>query len=65
MLHCGKEGHIKRNCRAWKRLHNKGKNQKKEDDNRNITATVTAEDVVILSCEENQCLHVEGHQGVE
>jgi gag-polypeptide of LTR copia-type/Zinc knuckle len=27
--HCGKEGHIKRNCRAWKRLQNEGKNQKK------------------------------------
>jgi hypothetical protein len=37
----------------------------KEDDNKNITATLIAEDVVILSCEEDQCLHVEGHQGVE
>jgi hypothetical protein len=26
---------------------------------------VTTEDVVILSCEEHQCLHVEGHQGFE
>jgi Zinc knuckle len=59
--HCGKEGHMKRNCRGWKRLQNDGKNQKKEDDNKNTTITITAEDVMILSCEEDQCLYVEGH----
>jgi hypothetical protein len=52
---------MKRNCRDWKRLQNDGKNQKKEDDNKNTTITITAEDVMILSCEEDQCLYVEGH----
>ena len=36
--HCGKQGHMKKNCRVWKREQNQG-NQKKEE-NKNTTASV-------------------------
>ena len=42
--HCGKEGHMKRNCYAWKREQKEGKNQRK-DENKNTTAALSDEDV--------------------
>ncbi|KAL9260610.1 Retrovirus-related Pol polyprotein from transposon TNT 1-94-like protein [Drosera capensis] len=44
---------------------NEGKNQKNDDDNKKTAVVLSTNEVVILSCEENQCLHVEGHQGVK
>ena len=50
--HCGKQGHMKKNCRVWKREQNQG-NQKKEE-NKNTTASVTCSDedvaIVIEEC---------------
>ena len=34
--HCGKEGHMKKNCRVWKREQIEGNNQKKDDTGNTI-----------------------------
>ena len=53
--HYGKQGHLKKNCRVWKREQNK-ENQKKEE-NKHTIAPVTRgdEDVAVLV---NECLHI-------
>ena len=52
---CDKQGHIKKNCKVWKREQNQGTQKKKE--NKNITALITCsdEDVVVVV---EECLHV-------
>jgi transposase InsO family protein len=52
-----KEGHIKRNCKAWKNKQKEETNQKKADDH-NTTAVSSDEDVVVLSIGEDECCHV-------
>ncbi|CAA0840400.1 Unknown protein, partial [Striga hermonthica] len=50
--HCGEEGHIKRNCKAWK---NRGwRNNKAENDENTATPVINGE-VVLLSVEEKEC----------
>ena len=55
--HCGKEGHMKRNCYAWKREQKEGKNQRK-DENKNTTAALSDEDVAVLFFGDEECLPV-------
>ena len=55
--HCGKEGHMKRNCYAWKRKQKEGKNQRK-DENKNTTAALSDEDVAVLFFGDEECLPV-------
>ncbi|KAK9119320.1 hypothetical protein Scep_017413 [Stephania cephalantha] len=54
-FHYGKEGHIKRNCKVWKREQNDEKNRNKADD-RNTTTTISDanEELVLLSFVEDQ-----------
>uniref|UniRef100_A0A2N9J1S8 Integrase catalytic domain-containing protein n=1 Tax=Fagus sylvatica TaxID=28930 RepID=A0A2N9J1S8_FAGSY len=56
-FYCDKEGHIKRNCKAWKNKQKEETNQKKADDH-NTTAVSLDEDVVVLSIGEDECCHV-------
>uniref|UniRef100_A0A2N9GFS8 Integrase catalytic domain-containing protein n=1 Tax=Fagus sylvatica TaxID=28930 RepID=A0A2N9GFS8_FAGSY len=56
-FYCDKEGHIKRNCKAWKNKQKEETNQKKADDH-NTTAVSSDEDVVVLSIGEDECCHV-------
>ncbi|KAM1738798.1 hypothetical protein ACFX11_014582 [Malus domestica] len=53
--HCGKEGHMKKNCRVWKREQREGNNQKK-DDTGNTTAVICGDVPEILSV--GECLHM-------
>ena len=55
--HCGKEGHMKRNCYAWKREQKEGKNQMK-DENKNTKAALSDEDVAVLFFGDEECLPV-------
>ena len=55
--HCGKEGHMKRICYAWKREQKEGKNQRK-DENKNTTAALFDEDVAVLFFGDEECLLV-------
>ena len=50
-FHCGKNGHLRRDCWHWNKEQNKGKYEKNESE-KNTTATMIAEDVVVLSIEE-------------
>ena len=69
--HCGKEGHMKRHCRAWKREQNEGHNQRrnegdnqKREESNNTTAVLSSSEAEILSFEE--CLNMGHHdQGTE
>ena len=56
-FYCDKEGHIKRNCKAWKNRQKDETNQKKADDHNTITVS-SDEDVVVLSIGEDECCHV-------
>ncbi|KAA8532769.1 hypothetical protein F0562_032802 [Nyssa sinensis] len=56
--HCGKEGHLKRNCYAWKREQKEENNNQKKNEEKNTTATFEGDEVVVLSCGEEECLHV-------
>ena len=44
-FYCDKEGHIKRNCKAWKNKQKEDKNQKNADDE-NTAAVIVLEDKV-------------------
>jgi transposase InsO family protein len=59
--HCGKEGHMKRNCYAWKREQNKVDYTQRKDDEKNTTATCSGQDVVVLSYGAGDCLHIAGN----
>ena len=56
-FHCGKNGHLRRDCWYWNKERNKGKYEK-NDSEKNTTTTVIDEDVVVLSIEEQKCEHV-------
>ena len=56
-FHCGKRGHIKRNCWHWNKEKTKEKDEK-NDDEKNTAAIVFHENVVMLSLEEQKCEHV-------
>ncbi|KAA8515033.1 hypothetical protein F0562_018180 [Nyssa sinensis] len=56
--HCGKEGDLKRNCYAWKREQKEENNNQKKNEEKNTTATFEGDEVVVLSCGEEECLHV-------
>ena len=56
-FHCGKNGHLKRDCWHWNKEQNKGKYEK-NDSEKNTTAVVIDEDVTMLSIEEQKCEHV-------
>ena len=53
-FYCDKEGHIKRNCKAWKNKQRKDKNQKKTDDE-NTTAVIVLEDEVLAIGQDDCC----------
>ena len=52
-----KNGHLRRDCWHWNKEQNKGKYEK-NDSEKNTTAAVIDEDVVVLSIEEQKCEHV-------
>ncbi|KAA8525967.1 hypothetical protein F0562_007933 [Nyssa sinensis] len=56
--HCGKEWHMKRNCYAWKREQKEENNNQKRNEEKNTTATFEGDEVVVISCGEEVCLHV-------
>ena len=56
-FHCGKNGHLRRDCWHWNKEQYKGKYEK-NDSEKNITVVVIVEDVVVLSIEEQKCEHV-------
>ena len=50
-------GHLRRDCWHWNKEQNKGKYEKNNSE-KNTTAAVIDEDVVVLSIEEQKCKHV-------
>uniref|UniRef100_A0A2N9GZE0 Integrase catalytic domain-containing protein n=1 Tax=Fagus sylvatica TaxID=28930 RepID=A0A2N9GZE0_FAGSY len=56
-FYCDKEGHIKRNCKAWKNKQKEETNKKKVDDHNTATVSLD-EDVVVLSIGKDECCHV-------
>ena len=56
-FHYGKNGHLRSDCWHWNKEQNKGKYEK-NDSEKNTTAAMVAEDVVVLSIEEQKCDHV-------
>ena len=56
-FHCGKNGHLRRDCWHWNKEQYKGKYEK-NDSEKNITVVVIVEDVVVLSIEKQKCEHV-------
>ena len=61
-FYCDKEGHIRRNCKAWKNKQKDEKNQNKAEE-QNTTIVSTIEDVVIC-VGKDECFHV-SHPYVE
>ena len=59
--HCGKIGHMKRNCKILKQG---DKSQKQEYDKNTTTATSTNDNEVTLLCNQEDCCHV-AEQDVE
>ena len=57
-FHCGKKGHIRMNCRHWRKEQTEDKDHK-HDDEKGTTAVVDDEDVVVLSVQEQKCEHVD------
>ena len=56
-FHCGKKGHIKRNCWHWNKEQIEEIDEK-NDNEKNIAAIVFHENVLRLSLEEQKCEHV-------
>ena len=50
-------GHLRRDCWHWNKEQNKGKYEKNNSE-KNTTAAMINEDVVVLSIEEQKCEHV-------
>uniref|UniRef100_A0A2N9GXF9 CCHC-type domain-containing protein n=1 Tax=Fagus sylvatica TaxID=28930 RepID=A0A2N9GXF9_FAGSY len=57
-FHCGKKGHIRINCRHWRKEQTEDKDHK-HDDKKGTTAVVVDEEVVVLSVQEQKCEHVD------
>ena len=51
---CDKEGHIKRNCKAWKNKQKEDKNKKKVDDE-NTTTVIVLEDEILAIRQDDYC----------
>ena len=56
-FHCGKNGHLRRDCWHWNKEQNKGKYEE-NDSEKNTTAAVIDEDVVVPFIEKQKCEHV-------
>ena len=56
-FHYGKNGHLRSDCWHWNKEQNKGKYEK-NDSEKNSTAAMIDEDVVVLSIEEQKCERV-------
>ena len=56
-FHCGKNCRLRRDFWHWNKEHNKGKYEM-NDSEKNATAAMIDEDVVVLSIEEQKCEHV-------
>ena len=54
--HCGKIGHMKRNCKILKQ--EVDKSQKQEDDKNTAATTCTGDNEVTLLCNQEYCCHV-------
>ena len=54
--HCGKIGHMKRNCRIMKQ--GVDKSQKQEDDKNTASKTCTSDNELTLLCNQEDCCHV-------
>ena len=54
--HCGKIGHMKRNCKILKQEGDKS--QKQEDDKNTAPTTSTGDNEVTLLCNQEDCCHV-------
>ena len=54
--HCGKIGHMKRNCKILKQ--GGDKSQKQEDDKNTAATTSTNDNEVTLLCNQEDCCHV-------
>ena len=54
--HCGKIGHIKRNCKILKQ--GGDKSHKQEDDKNTAAITYTSDNEVTLLCNQEDCCHV-------
>ena len=61
-FYCDKEGHIRRNCKAWKNKQKDEKNQNKAEE-QNTTVVLRIEDVV-LAIGDDECCNV-SHPYVE
>ncbi|KAA8532467.1 hypothetical protein F0562_032500 [Nyssa sinensis] len=56
--HRSKEGHMKKNCYAWKREQKEENNYLKNNKEKNTIATFESDEVAVLSCGKEECLHV-------
>ena len=54
--HCGKIGHMKRNCKILKQ--GGDKSQKQEDDKNTAATTCTSDNEVTLLCNQEDCYYV-------
>ena len=59
-FHYGKKGHIRMNCRHWKKEQIEDKDQK-HDDEKDTTVVVDDEEVVVLLVQEQKCEHVDNN----
>jgi hypothetical protein len=59
-FHCGKKGHIRMNCRHWRKEQTEDKDHK-HDDEKGTTAVVDDKEVVVLSIQEQKCEHVDNN----
>jgi hypothetical protein len=57
-FHCEKNGHIRINCKHWRKEQTEDKDHK-HDDEKGTTAIVDDEEVVVLSVQEQKCEHVD------
>ncbi|KAG6424239.1 hypothetical protein SASPL_114654 [Salvia splendens] len=53
--HCGRPGHIKKNCFKWKKENKAGrdKSKRKEDEKSDCVATTTSDDDLLVVCDKN------------
>uniref|UniRef100_A0A2N9IQA4 CCHC-type domain-containing protein n=1 Tax=Fagus sylvatica TaxID=28930 RepID=A0A2N9IQA4_FAGSY len=57
-FHYGKKGHIRMNCKHWRKEQTEDKDHK-HDDEKGTTVVVDDEEVVVLSVQEQKCEHVD------